>query len=284
MTVGRLARIRGVFYTLLVRFLDMGRMFRTALLTSLALTVSSALPAAAQSLEIAPLSLDVGEGDNLVVAALADAGTVPVVAGLSAANIIPAAAVVAAGRPQPSLILGSISAGQEAAFGIETLLSSTVAEVAFALDDLDAREALRARDPDLFRQLVEEGHVDPPAAQLNAQLQTELSRMNCYRSGIDGLWGPGSRRSVGEYFDQLENVSRTDQEPSNDLFRVILINGDVDCPTPVAATPQPSAPAAARPAPQQRTTAPATATAPAPTPPAQTETPRLTIGGSGVFR
>ena len=32
------------------------------------------------------------------------------------------------------------------------------------------------------------------------QLQTELARMNCYRSRIDGDWGPGSRRSVGWSF------------------------------------------------------------------------------------
>ncbi|MEL6915908.1 MAG: hypothetical protein AAFP13_15545 [Pseudomonadota bacterium] len=257
-------------------------MFRAAAIT---LSLSLAGPVLGQGLEIAPLSLDVGAGDALVQAAVAVPGA-PTMSGLAIENaVMPAAVQVAAGRPAPSLILGAIAPGQEAAFGIETLLSTTVEQVAFALDDLAAREALRTRDPDLFRQLIEEGHVDPPADQLNRQLQVELARSNCYRSTIDGLWGPGSRRSVGEYFDELAGVSRADQEPSNDLFRAILINGDVACTAPVAA---PVAAAPARTTTPTRTQTQTRTQAPAQTAPAQTQTqtqtPRLSIGGSGVFR
>ncbi|MGR3467982.1 MAG: hypothetical protein ACU0CI_08885, partial [Shimia sp.] len=239
--------------------------------TAVFLAISLSSPALAQSLEIEPLTFDADGPETLVVAALDTTGT-PRIAGLSGAR--PAATLVSLGRPAPSLILGVIEPGQEAAFGVERLLSSTVAEIAFDLDDLAAREALRDRDPELFRRLVSEGHVDPPADGLNRRLQIELARSNCYRSGIDGIWGPGSRGSVGEYFAELDGVSADSQEPSMGLFRTILVNGDVTCTAPVRPAPSraptvtpPSPPrnTAARP-PQPVAPAPPPAPAPAPAP------------------
>ncbi len=243
----------------------------------------------AQGLDIQPIGIELAsEGDALVLAALPSATTGPVFSGLiESAGVIQAAVRTPGTLPKPSIILGVIGAGQEEEFGIERLLPATVEEVAFSIDDLAAREAMRAENPDLFRRLIEEGHLDPEADQLNRALQIELARMNCYRSGIDGAWGPGSRRSVGEYFQQLASVTWDNPEPSNGLFRAIIINGDVACPTPVAA---------ARPAPTpratttQRTTTTTTRRAPAPAPapraaaPAAKPKPKLSIGGSGVFR
>ncbi|MFL4472318.1 hypothetical protein ACERZ8_21430 [Tateyamaria armeniaca] len=195
------------------------------------------------------------------------------------------AARAAAGLPQPSIIIGLIAPGQEEEFGLESLLPGTVDAMGFALDDLAAREALRESDPEMFRRLIEEGHLDPGSDELNRVLQIELSRMNCYRSGIDGAWGPGSRRSVGEYFEQLASVDWPDQAPTQELFRAIMLNGDVACPTPVAAAPRRTTPTTSRPATTRTQTAPrAAAPAPARTAPAAKPKPKLSIGGSGVLR
>lgn len=264
--------------------------FRLGLLSVLAACATVALPVGvtAQGLEIEPIIFDPAPGDDneVVLAALPVTDGAPVLRDTAGATRV--AALADTGLPQPSLILGLIAAGEEETFGIERLLPATVEEIAFAPDDLTARAALRESDPDLFRQLVEEGHIDPAPDQLNTVLQVELQRMNCYRSGIDGAWGPGSRRSVASYFDELDTVSWPDQEPSTALFRAILINGDVECPTPVAAPAAraTSTPARTTAAPVRRTTTPAPArrVQPAPQPAPKPQQPRLSIGGSGVFR
>ena len=260
----------------------MAQMRRTRTALAAAVLSAWASAGAAQGLEIAPLTLDVDadDGSFRALAAVDDSGA-PQSEGIGAGADLIAASLTATGLPQPSIILGVIAPGQEAAFGIETLLPNTVEAVAFDLDDLAAREALRESDPELFRQLIEEGHIDPDASDLNRTLQIELARMNCYRSGIDGAWGPGSRRSVSEYFAQVEDASWPEQAPTMELFRAIVLNGDVDCPTPQpvrAAVPRTTTTTTTAPAATQTTT-------PAPEP-AQPSRPTLNTlsGGSGVFR
>ncbi|MEM1233577.1 MAG: hypothetical protein AAGH70_05580 [Pseudomonadota bacterium] len=187
-----------------------------------------AAPVVAQSLEILPVALDVADGEVLT-AALTPGGN-PILDPQPADAARPAAIRVAAGRAVPSLILGRIEAGREASFGVERLLSSTVTEIAFDLDDLDARETLRARDAALFRQLVEEGHVDPAPSDLVIRLQTELTRMKCYTGGIDNDWGGGSRGGVTRYFAEVDGQSWPDTEATVALFRAMLIVGEVVCP------------------------------------------------------
>ena len=251
----------------------------TGLVAALALAPAPAV--FAQGLEIAPIGIDLAdEGDTLVQAALViDSAPVFEATRLGAT---PVAARAAAGLPQPSIIVGLIAPGQEEEFGLESLLPATVDQFSFSLDDLAAREALRESDPIMFERLISEGHLDPDGDQLATVLQTELARMNCYRSGIDGAWGPGSRRSVGEYFDEIASVDWPDAAPTQDLFRAILLNGDVRCETPVAAAPvqRSNTSTAARPATTPRATAPA----PQPRAAAPAAKPKLSIGGSGVLR
>ena len=262
-----------------------GRSFLSAVVAAIA--VCAAPVVLAQGLEIAPIGFDVAdEDDNLVLAAFAAPNDAPLL-GLIQGGAVPAAVQVSAGLPQPSIILGLIAPGQEDAFGLERLLPATVQQVGFSLDDLTAREAMRESDPILFRRLIEEGHLDPDADNLNRALQIELARMNCYRSGIDGAWGPGSRRSVGEYFAQLASVNWPDQAPTNDLMRAIILNGEVACPTPVAAAPAPRATTTRSTTTRATTTRRATtprAAAPKPAAPAAKPKRKLSIGGSGVLR
>ena len=249
-----------------------------------ALAVQAAPVVQAQGLEITPIGIDLADdGDDLVLASFAAAGNAPLIEGVQL-GATPVAARIAVGLPPPSIIVGIIEAGREDEFGLATLLPSTVEKFGFSLEDLEAREALRESNPDLFRRLVEEGHLDPDEDRLPRILQTELARMNCNRSGIDGVWGRGSRRSVGEYFAQLASVSWPDQAPTPELLRAIIINGDVACPTPAAVARPAATP--------RRTTTPARtqprAAAPAPKPVAPAAKPKpkpkLSIGGSGVLR
>ncbi|MEM6371396.1 MAG: hypothetical protein AAF727_01260 [Pseudomonadota bacterium] len=256
-------------------------MFRSCRYVLSGLVAAAALHAApmadAQGIEIAPIGFDVAdEGDALVLAAFASTDASPVFGDVQV-GATPAAARVAVGLPQPSIIIGLIAPGQEDEFGLESLLPGTVEELGFSLDDLAAREALRDSDPDLFARLVQEGHLDLASAELPRALQTELARMNCYRSRIDGDWGRGSRRSVGEYFDQLASVDWPDQAPTNDLLRAILLNGDVACPTPVAAAPRTPTPSSSARANPPRQAAPQPAPAPAPA-----AKPKRTLSGGGL--
>ena len=145
----------------------------------------------AEGLDIKPIALEIlsdnSSGTELfIVAVAAPSSAAPVIEGIlvASANRMPAAVRTSNDLPQPSVILGFISPGQESLFGLSRLLLSTVASVIFSLDDFAAREALRASDPVMFKRLIEEGHVDPDPFQLNRILQIELKRMNCYRSGV----------------------------------------------------------------------------------------------------
>lgn len=170
------------------------------------------------------------------------------------------------GKPAPSIILGRVMPGQEADFGIETILPETAKEFGFSYNDLEARNKMRSDNPDLFKRLVESGVLDPPATEeealavleknharilqrasrkqgftavdtlLKVALQTELKRINCYTSSIDGDWGGGSKRSVTRFADQNKNAKTTGGTSANvDLFRAILLQGDAKCK--VAAAP-----------------------------------------------
>lgn len=248
----------------------------------------------AQSYAAEPIAFDVGDtagsADSpfLIAAYQPPANTAPRFAG---ANSGQAAEAVQAGLPTPSIVLGRIEPGREADFGITSLLPETVAQMAFGFDDIETRVAMRSDDPDMFRMLVEQGHIDPPANQLNVALQTELKRMNCYRSSIDGLWGRGSARSVGEYFGEREDGKEwPDQDPTMELFRTIIMYPDVACETPVAAAPAPRA-TSTRSTTNRATTTRTTTTrrapapAPAPKPAAPANKPKISTGGGiGVFR
>lgn len=198
--------------------------------------------ALAQGIETLPITFDIASAAPPPSATAAAASTQPVlVAAYEAAAPAPRlirfststgleAVPNRSGAPKPSVILGAIASGREGDFGIGTLLPNTVAQYAFAYDDLTAREALRGSDPAMFRTLVRQGHIDPPAGQVAVALQKELQRMNCYRSGIDGSWGAGSRRAVTEYF-KTRGVSADGlgDQPNAELFRSIVLNGDVAC-------------------------------------------------------
>ena len=198
----------------------------------------------------------------------------PVPTQVSAARPVPGAG----GLPQPSIIVGLI-APTEASFATATETPGPVAGSIIAFDDIAGRRALRDSDPDTFASLLQAGAFDPPPDEIVVALQTELTRMSCYTSTIDGQWGPGSRAAVGRYYEQIGGAAPS-QDPDVSIFRQIALRDDVTCPA-VQAAPRPAA-TQARP----RTVQPAAPAAPA-APPPQTARPSRTINqstGSGIFR
>lgn len=191
------------------------------------------------------------------------------------------------GLPAPSILVG-FATDDDVTVAPE-VEDGPVAGSGLSYDDLDARNAMREQDAELFASLVESGAFDPPEAELARAIQTELARMNCYRSGIDGIWGPGSRRSVTAYYEEVGG-STPSQDPDPRIFRQIIANDDVRCPTPA---PAPQAAAAPRrqtttqAAPRRTTAAPQRQAAPAPAPAAPAPAARRTISqsaGTGAFR
>ncbi len=142
------------------------------------------------------------------------------------------------GLPEPSIILGRPGPDLGA-----------LPEVDYT--NVAARRELRGSDPQQFELLLVSGAYDPPSADLASALQTELSRMECYGSGIDGQWGPGSRAALERYYQAI-GESPQSLEATSQAFRQILRRDDITCPPATrAATPAPR-----NAAPQQRSAAP----------------------------
>lgn len=196
----------------------------------------------------------------------------------------------ATGLPEPSIIVGLLETATPASFERVTE-QGAVGTNEIAYDNLAARRGLRAQDADLYASLVAAGAFDPPQPLMARALQEELSRMSCYTSGIDGVWGNGSRAAVQRYFDERAGVAPVTLEPEARLFRQIILQDDVTCPAPQVTTRTP-APAAAttrstpQAQPQQaRPRATATPAAPRQQPAPQTGTRRIQSGTAlGVFR
>ncbi|MEJ6403004.1 caspase family protein [Yoonia sp. 2307UL14-13] len=190
------------------------------------------------------------------------------------------------GLPEPSIIVGLLNQPIEAGFGTTAEEPSAFSGETLDYRDLENRRSLREDDPELFGSLVDGGAFDPPDAELIVALQTELQRMNCYNAGIDGAWGPGSRRSVARYFEQIGEAAPS-QEPTMLIFRQIMLRDDVTCPAIAQPVRQPQASTPRQQAPRQQAPRQQPAPQAAPTRAPQTSTPPRTINrntGTGIFR
>lgn len=82
----------------------------------------------------------------------------------------------------------------------------------------------------------QDGEDKAPAFDLNHRVQTELSRVGCYRQTIDGVWGPGSRKALGEYLQRTKQ-SQDVLEPNVDVLGDLFLRSGRICRQPVAAKP-----------------------------------------------
>ncbi|SFJ83244.1 hypothetical protein [Jannaschia pohangensis] len=265
-------------------------------LALLALTV--ALPAAAQDRSVAtPVTRAATAVSPISPVSQVSAVRVftPLATTVSAtAQPVLASAGSSGGLPRPSIILG-IVAQPERTF--DALPESTEAEVEeIAWDNLAARQAMQRQDTELYARLVETGAFDPPEGSLTRALQTELARMNCYGSGIDGDWGRGSQASVTRYVEAGGAEPPDGTDATIGLWRHIIAADDVECPEIVIAAPaRPAASSggstSSRPTTTQARPQTAAVRPPAPPPAQPTQQPTATSsrglglrGGTGALR
>lgn len=73
--------------------------------------------------------------------------------------------------------------------------------------------------------------------QLARNMQTELQRLGCYRMGIDGLWGPGSKRAFQNYLSGTKQTAPS-LEPSVQWLNTLIVHPGRVCRAPVKYTPK----------------------------------------------
>ena len=101
-------------------------------------------------------------------------------------------------------------------------------------------EAAAARDTvrsDIESLLVlgkpdETGETGPTIAH---RVQTELARVGCYRMPVDGDWGPGSKRALGEYLRRTKQEQPT-LDPTVDVLSDLFLRSGRICKEPVRVT------------------------------------------------
>ena len=86
---------------------------------------------------------------------------------------------------------------------------------------------------------VTDTHLAPD--DLPRAVQTELARLGCYRAGIDGIWGNGSRGALQEYI-RRSDAQLTGLEPTVEVWRAVKAAEGRICPAPAVAA-RPAAPA-----------------------------------------
>ena len=79
-----------------------------------------------------------------------------------------------------------------------------------------------------------------PTINLEHRTQTELKRVGCYRQTVDGVWGPGSRKALGNYL-AITKQSQADLQPNADVLTDLFLRSGRICREPEPApAPSPS--------------------------------------------
>ncbi|MAQ44568.1 MAG: hypothetical protein CL813_11705 [Confluentimicrobium sp.] len=95
----------------------------------------------------------------------------------------------------------------------------------------------RSRVPgeELTREAAADVGIDLPeevndleGRELALAVQTELQRLGCYRSGLDGLWGRGSALGMARYYATKKTAAAT-LDPSMQVLRVLKTEPKVVC-------------------------------------------------------
>ena len=76
------------------------------------------------------------------------------------------------------------------------------------------------------------GEAGPTMAH---RVQTELARVGCYRMSVDGDWGPGSKRALGEYLRRTKQ-DQASLDPTVDVLSDLFLRSGRICKEPVRVT------------------------------------------------
>lgn len=77
--------------------------------------------------------------------------------------------------------------------------------------------------------------LDP--RELARSIQSDLARLGCYRLGIDGEWGPGSRAGLGRFYSEKGEAAPS-LEPSAEILAMVRDETGTICPPPKASPPK----------------------------------------------
>ncbi len=75
------------------------------------------------------------------------------------------------------------------------------------------------------------GGQPKPTITLEHRTQTELKRVGCYRQTVDGVWGPGSRKALGNYL-AITKQSQADLQPNADVLTDLFLRSGRICREP----------------------------------------------------
>jgi hypothetical protein len=136
---------------------------------------------------------------------------------------------------------------------------------------------MAALDPET--PLVPEAEEEPEEPLIDQQavarsIQNDLARIGCYRLSVDGVWGPGSRRSLEQYFRE-KGEAPPSLEPTTELMAMLQDESGTVCEPPKT----PKKPRVAAPAQKKKKATVSTAKsqpprkAPPPPPTAQNQPP-----------
>ncbi|MFB9151301.1 caspase family protein [Roseovarius ramblicola] len=108
------------------------------------------------------------------------------------------------------------------------------------LASLDPGRALRPA-PGRGQRIIGEDVTDRFFApdDLPRAVQTELARLGCYRAGVDGIWGNGSRGALREYIAR-SGADLDARNPTEAVWRHLKSATGTVCPAPVARAPEPA--------------------------------------------
>jgi hypothetical protein len=170
------------------------------------------------------LDVDIDEPADVNVASLAPAG--PVAEGL--VPTAPADVSVAGLLPSDPLLGREIKPGDELEALVLASLSPTRSLVPIFLprSRVEGRELSRDEAESVGIELPDETELT--GRPLARQVQIELSRLGCYRSGVDGLWGKGSALALVRYYGN-KRVAANNLNPSNSLLQILRTEPQVIC-------------------------------------------------------
>lgn len=158
----------------------------------------------------------------------------------NAAQLARAGTKIAARAKDEIILVASLTSATRSISGA-AFVAPTITGREILPDTEESRAILASIDPTLLEELsttIVPGAEQPALPEIDPEemasnVQTELSRLGCYRMRIDGDWGNGSRRALTSYFLNKRIVPDS-LEPSVPLLRQLKSEGSVVCKVQVA--------------------------------------------------
>jgi hypothetical protein len=121
---------------------------------------------------------------------------------------------------------------QALVFSFVSEMNEAAPELVVAHNDLATSDVKSLLAPDLERLIREPEQPEAGAPiDLVKTVQGELRRLGCYRMAIDGDWGKGSRKALGDFYRETGQAA-TDLEPSLDALTALYMQPGRVCRAP----------------------------------------------------